>query len=143
MRATQVTPCISHLPFHPSCFLGYGAAVLAERYDLDVIDLNAELHFKNRGTLKSVLDGMDKTPSVSDAVHLSPFYDEIETSIDSHYAAIPWENYQWVYVTPPSWFPMVTAEEVLRLSRAINRVSPNTRIFFSAILWIRGPMPVS
>lgn len=130
MRATLVTPCISHLPFHPSCFLGYGAAVLAERYDLDVIDLNAELHFKNRGTLKSVLDGMDKTPSVSDAVHLSPFYDEIETSIDSHYAAIPWENYQWVYVTPPSWFPMVTAEEVLRLSRAINRVSPNTRIFF-------------
>ena len=48
-KAALVTPCLSHLPFHPSCFLGYGAAVLAGRYDLEVIDLNAELHFRNRG----------------------------------------------------------------------------------------------
>lgn len=130
MKAALVTPCLSHLPFHPSCFLGYGAAILAGRYDLEVIDLNAELHFKNRGKLKSILDLMDKTQMVSDALHLYPFYDEVETHIDRHYAALPWKKYHLVYVTTPSWFPMVTTEEVLRLSRAIKRVSPETRVFF-------------
>lgn len=130
MKAALVTPCLSHLPFHPSCFLGYGAAILAGRYDLEVIDLNAELHFRNRGKLKPILDVMDETQSVSDAMHLYPFYDEVETYVDRHYAAIPWEKYHLVYVTPPSWFPMVAAEEVLRLSRAIKRMSPETRIFF-------------
>ncbi|MBI5251842.1 MAG: radical SAM protein, partial [Desulfomonile tiedjei] len=129
-KAALVTPCLPHLPFHPSCFLGYGAAVLAARYDLEVIDLNAELHFRNREKLKSVMDFMDKTQVVSDALHLYPFYDELETHIDGHYAAIPWEKYPLVYVTPPSWFPTVPTGEVLRLSRAIKRVSPETRIFF-------------
>jgi hypothetical protein len=118
------------LPFHPSCFLGYGAAVLARRHDLEVIDLNAELHLKNGQKLKPILDVIDKTQMVSDALHVYPFYDEIEPHIDRHYAAIPWEKYPLVYVTSPSWFPTVPTEEVLRLSRAINRVSPETRIFF-------------
>jgi radical SAM superfamily enzyme YgiQ (UPF0313 family) len=130
MKAALITPCLSHLPFHPSYFMGYGAAVLAERHDLDVIDLNAELHFTNGGRLKPILDVMDKSENISDAIHLHPFYDEVESHIDRHYAAIPWKNYHLVYVTPPSWFPMVTAAEVLRLSRAVKRVSPGTRIFF-------------
>lgn len=130
MKAALITPCLSHLPFHPSCFMGYGAAVLAQRYDLDVIDLNAELHFKNGGKLKPILDLMDKRRNVSDAINLQPFYDEVESDIDRHYAAIPWQNYHLVYVTPPSWFPMVAAGEVLRLSRAVKRASPETGIFF-------------
>jgi len=130
MKTALVTPCLSHLPFHPSVFLGYGAAILAERYELDVIDLSADLHFKNRGILQPVLDVMDKARVVSDVLHLSAFYEEIEAQIDRHYAAIPWNKYDFVYVTPPSWFPMVAASEVLRLSRAIKRVSADTRIFF-------------
>jgi hypothetical protein len=129
-RAALVTPCLSHLPFHPSCFLGYGAAVLAARYDLNVIDLNAELHFRNMEKLKPILSAMDNAQIVSDAFHLYPFYHEVETQIDRHYAAIPWEEYPLVYVTPPSWFPTVPAEAVLRLSRAITQVSPETKIFF-------------
>ena len=130
MKAALVTPWLSHLPFHPSCFLGYGAAILAGRYDLEVIDLNAELHFRNRGKLNPILDIMDKTQIALDSSFLYPFYDELETQIDRDYASISWEKYPLVYVTPPSWFPIVPTEEVLRLSRAIKRASPDTRVFF-------------
>ena len=60
MRVALVTPFLPHLPFHPSCSLGYGAAILARRYDLDVIDLNAELHFRNSGKLKPILEVMER-----------------------------------------------------------------------------------
>jgi hypothetical protein len=129
MKAALVTPCLSHLPFHPSCFLGYGAAILAGRYDLEVIDLNAEVHFKNRRKLRAILDLMDRTRIVSDAL-LSPFYQEIENHIDIYYAKIHWEKYPLVYITTPSWFPTVPTEAVLSLSRAIKRVSPKTKLFF-------------
>jgi len=130
MKAALVTPCLPHLPFHPSCFLGYGAAILAGRCDLQVIDLNAELHFRKRRKLKTMLGVMDETQIISDAYHLKPFYDEVETHIDRHYAAIPWEEYPLVYVTPPTWFPMVPSEAILRLSRSIKQASPETRVFF-------------
>lgn len=110
--------------------LGYGAAVLGRRYDLEVIDLNAELHFRNRRKLKPILDVMDKTRILSDALFLSPFYAEVDSDIDRYYAEIPWDKYPLVYVTPPSWFPTVPTEAVLRLSRTINMVSPESRIFF-------------
>ena len=129
-KAALVTLCLSHLPSHPSCFLGYGAAILAERYDLDVIDFNAEMHFRNMGKLKPILDLMDKSPIVSDALLLYPFYEELESDIDRDYTAISWIKYSLVYVTPPSWFPTVPTEAVLRLSRVIRRESPNTRVFF-------------
>jgi len=129
MKAALVTPCLSHLPFHPSCFLGYGTAILAGKYDLEVIDLNAELHFRNREKLKPILDVMDKTQIISDTL-LTPVYDEVETHIDRHYAAIPWKKYPLVYVTPPSWFPTVPTGAVLRLSRAVKRLSPKTNVFF-------------
>ena len=129
MKAALVTPWVFHLPFHPSCFLGYGAAVLARRYDLEVRDLNAEIYFKYYGQLKQTLDGMDKTPPASDVL-LHPFFEAIGTYVDKHYAAISWKEYPLVYVTLPSWFPMVPAESILRLSRAITRVSPNTKVYF-------------
>jgi radical SAM superfamily enzyme YgiQ (UPF0313 family) len=130
MKAALVTPCLPHLPFHPSCFLGYGTSILSRRYDLEVIDLNAELHFKNMGRLKQILDVMDESQTISDVLHLYPFYEEVETQINRHYAAIPWKKYSLVYVTPPSWFPMVPAEVVLRLSRAITKASPKTKLYF-------------
>jgi hypothetical protein len=72
---------------------------------------------------------MDKTQIVSDAL-FNPLYDEVETHVDREYAAIPWKKYPLVYMTPPSWFPTVPTHAVLRLSRAIKRVAPGTRIFF-------------
>lgn len=129
MKVALVTPWLPHLPFHPSSFLGYGAAILAERYDLKVMDLNAEFYFRYHGKLKRTLEAMDKTPSASDVL-LYPLFDAISKHIDKHYAAIFWKEYPMVYVTPPSWFPMVPAESVLRLSRAITRVSPKTKVYF-------------
>lgn len=130
MKAALVTPCLPHLPFHPTCLLGYGTAILAERYDLSVIDLNAELYYGNKGRLAELLNVMDKTQIVSDASHFYPFYSELKTQIDGHYAEIRWRDYPIVYVTPPAWFPMVPTEEILRLSRAIRRASPDTRVYF-------------
>jgi hypothetical protein len=129
MKVALVTPWVTHLPFHPSCFLGYGAAVLADRYDLEIIDLNAEIYFRYREKLKRILDAMDKTQVSSDLL-LHPLFDAIGTHIDRHYAAISWNKYSLVYVTPPSWFPMVPTQAVLRLSRAITRISPDTKVFF-------------
>ena len=129
MKVALVTPWLFHLPFHPGLFLGYGSALLAGRYDLEVMDLNAEIYFKYRGKLKQILDAIDKTPLPSDVL-LNPLFDTIGVHIDRHYAAISWKEYPLVYVTPPSWFPMVPTEAVLRLSRAITRVSPNTKVFF-------------
>lgn len=130
MKAALVTPSLNHLPFHPSCFLGYASAILTEKFEVDVIDLNAVLHQQNSGRLKAILDDMDIEPVVSDDLHLAPFYQEIENQIDRLYSTVNWQKYLVVYVTPPSWFPMVGAEEVLRLSRTIKRVSPETRILF-------------
>ena len=80
--------------------------------------------------LQPKLDVMDNTQIVSDALHLHPFYKEVEPHIDRYYAEIPWEKYSVVYVTPPSWFPTVPTEAILRLSRAIQKVSPDTKVFF-------------
>ena len=129
MKVALVTPWLPHLPFHPGCFLGYGASVLAGRYDLDVMDLNADIYSRYQGKLQETLDAMDETPLVSD-VSLNPLFNTIGNHIDKHYAAIFWKEYPLVYVTPPSWFPMVPAETVLTLTRAVTRVSPNTKVFF-------------
>jgi hypothetical protein len=130
MKVALVTLCLSHLPFHPSCFLGYGAAVLAGRHDLEVIDLNAHFYYRNRIKLKTVLDTMDKARIVSDALFFHSFYGELETQIDHDYAAISWQKYHLVYITTPAWFPTVPTDAVLRLSRAIKRESSGTRVYF-------------
>lgn len=129
MKVALVTPWVSHLPFHPGCFLGYGAAVLARRYDLEVRDLNAEIYFRYRGKLKHMLNALDRSSTASDVL-FNPLFDAIGISVDKHYASIHWEEYPLVYVTPPSWFPMVPTESILRLSRAITRVSPSTKVCF-------------
>ena len=69
-KVALVTPCVPHLPFNPSWFLGYAAAALGEKHNVDIIDLNAELYLNNRRKLKSILDAMDKTRIVSDSLHL-------------------------------------------------------------------------
>ncbi|MFH0822529.1 MAG: radical SAM protein [Pseudomonadota bacterium] len=129
-KAALVTPCLSHLPFHPSCFLGYGAAVLAQRYDLDVIDLNAEIHGRHGDGLNAVLRAMDDTSVVWETMHLQPLYSVLEDRIDGYYDEIPWNSYHVVYVTAPAWFPTVPTKAVLRLTSSIRRISPETNVVF-------------
>lgn len=130
MKAALVTPVVSHLPFHPSSSLGYGAALLFSECDLDVIDLNAELHLENEPKLKAVLDIMIAARIVSDDSFLYPLYDEMQAQIDQAYGAVPWREYRRVYVTTPSWFPTVPTESVFRLSRCIREKSPVTEVCF-------------
>lgn len=129
-KAALVTPCLSHLPLHPSCILGYGAAVLEQSHDLDVFDFNALMHVRQQEKLKPILDVMDASQIVSDEFHLYPFYQEVNAFVDELYGEVPWENYPWVYITPPTWFPTVPADAIVRLSRSIWRVSPKTEICF-------------
>lgn len=129
-RVALVTPCLPHLPFHPSCLLGYGAAVLQRHYDVDIIDLNAELHRRQWSELKRILDAMDEASVLSDALFLQPFYAEASACVDGLYETTPWEKYLRVYVTSPSWFPTVPTEAILRLIRVVRKVSRETEIFF-------------
>lgn len=130
MKAALVTPCLNHLPFHPHFFLGYGAAILAERYDLEVLDLNAEFHLKNSNKLKPILLTMDQNQIVSDTKFLYPFYEELKVHIDIFYDTIPWKDFSLVYITTPSWFPTVPTEAVLRLFDAVRHSSPETKAYF-------------
>jgi radical SAM superfamily enzyme YgiQ (UPF0313 family) len=130
MKAALVTPILSHLPFHPSPFLGYGGALLKNDCSLDVIDLNANVHLTNLSKLRSVLDIIDKVPVVSDDWFLYLFYNEIHSQIDQTYRAVPWKKYQRVYVTTPSWFPTVPTDAVLRLHRCIMEEAPETGVCF-------------
>lgn len=123
-------PFVPLLPLCPTCFLGYGAAVLEKKYDLDLINLNAELYFRNRRKLKQTLDTIESNCAVLDHVIVQTFFGESDANIDGSYEATAWDKYSQVYITIPSWCPLVRTEEVLRLSRAIKKVSPSTRIFF-------------
>lgn len=129
-KAALVTLCLSQLPTHPSYFLGYGSAVLSEMMDLDIIDINAEFHYRNRLKLEPILQRLWGNRLVADSVDLYPFYDESGSNVDSEYSRISWEKYSFVYVTQPSWFPTVTTEAVMRLYSEIKRVSPHTVVRF-------------
>jgi hypothetical protein len=129
MKAALVTACLSHLPFHPGIFLGYGTSILASRYDLEVIDLNAECYQKCRRELENALASIDEGDFVSDWT-LAPLYHEMDSCIGETYSAVSWEEYEVVYITSPSWFPTVPAEAILRLAGAVRRASSGTQLLF-------------
>ena len=63
MRAALVTPFLKHLPLHPGVFLGVGAAVLERRLDLEIIDLNADVH-DDRATIELLVSGPNEPQPV-------------------------------------------------------------------------------
>jgi len=130
MKAALVTPVLTHLPFHPSTFLGYGSSSLSRLFDLTVMDLNAEVHTLMLDRLKQTLRAVDEARVVSDEGHLYPFYQGLEKVIDKVYEAVHWEEYLHVFITTPSWFPTVPTEAVLKLSRFIRARTPETEISF-------------
>ena len=83
MKAALITPFLSHLPLHPSSYLGYGAAVLEEMFDLDILDLNAHIYFKNRDSFREILSKMDNKQVVLDRRDLHPFYDQLHNGLDN------------------------------------------------------------
>ena len=130
MKAALITPFLSHLPFHPSSYLGYGAAILGKRYELDIIDLNAEIHFKYRDKLKEVLHTINNEQAVLDDFDLYPFYYQLLDSVEKEFEQIAWRDYQAVFITTPSWFVTVPTNEILKISHFIKRKSSQMEVSF-------------
>lgn len=130
MKAALITPFLIHLPLHPSSYLGYGSAILRKRFELDIIDLNAQIYFKNRERLKEVLFAFDRKQAVLDNFDLYPLYYQLLDSAEKELKQISWKDYQKVFITTPSWFTTVPTEDVLKLSNIIRRESHLTKIFF-------------
>ena len=130
MKTALVTPFLSHLPFHPGSYLGYGAAVLRKHYEVDVIDLNAVMYHRYRTQLQEILSEIDQTQVVLDNFLLDPLYLQLLIHMEEELKEIPWRDYQSVYITTPSWFVTVPTTEILRLARLIKTESPHSQIFF-------------
>ncbi|MBW2354770.1 MAG: radical SAM protein [Deltaproteobacteria bacterium] len=132
MKVALITPFLSHLPLHPSSYLGYGAAILRKRYELEIIDLNAHIYFKSREGLKEVLSAFDKKPVVVDNSDLYPHCDQLTDTAEKELKQISWKDYQTVFITTPSWFTTIPTEDILKLSNLIKRESHRTEIVFFA-----------
>ncbi|MCK4784974.1 MAG: radical SAM protein [Desulfobacteraceae bacterium] len=130
MKVALITPFVYHFPLHPSSYLGYGAAILKDRFDLDIRDLNAEVYYKNRDRFNDLLCELDSEKIVSDGLDLAKFDALLSQSQEEVYENIAWGDYQSVFITAPSWFVTIPTESVLRISDILQEKSPDTRIFF-------------
>jgi hypothetical protein len=130
MKAALITPFVNHIPLHPSSYLGTGAAILRERFDLDIRDLNAEVYLENRGRFKDLLRELDGEKVVWDGLDLASFDALLSKSQEAVYENTAWGDYQSVFITAPSWFVTIPTKSVLRISDVLQKQSPDTRIFF-------------
>jgi hypothetical protein len=123
-------PVINHLPFHPGSYLGYGAAALQMHQDIDALDLNAvNYHRRGKQPLK-ILSEIEQSAIVADHLLLDPFYEDLRASFEKEVCEVPWQDYQTVYITTPSWFTTVPTDEILRLVSLIEGIAPRTRFAF-------------
>ncbi len=130
MKAALVTPFLKHLPLHPGVFLGVGAAVLEQRLDLDIIDLNAEIYYRNRHLVEAFQTQADGKQVFFDDLDLDPLYHELLNKVEDEYREVSWDAYPSVFITTPSWFVTVPTENILRLVRIIKAESPSSALFF-------------
>ncbi|UCE06962.1 MAG: radical SAM protein [bacterium] len=130
MKAALTTPFLDHLPLYPSTYMGYGAAVLRKRFELDIIDLNAEIYFKNRDNLNKILSDIRQNNVVIDNYLFYPFYQKLLNDVEKEYSLISWRKYQSIFITIPSWFINIPTENILKLTNFINLESPDSKIFF-------------
>ncbi len=130
MKIALITPFLSHLPLHPSACLGYGAAILGEKFELDVIDLNAHIYFKNRDKLNEMLSKIEKKNVVMDSSDVLPFYYGLSRTLGRELDKISWKEYEKIFITTPSWFVTVPTKDILDLSEHIKAEAENAEISF-------------
>lgn len=130
MKAALVTPLVGHLPLYPSSYLGYGAAVLSKKFELDIIDLNADIYFRDRDGLEKVLFDFHGKRVILDFLDFRPLYRKLLNSAKKEYRRISWRNYPFVFITMPSWFVNIPTENILHLSNVIHKESSDSKIFF-------------
>jgi len=130
MKAALVTPFLCHLPIHPSSYLGYGAAILRREYELDILDLNAEIYYRYKQRLNDLLSEINRKQVVFDGLELYPFYSELWGNIDEEYKNINWGEYHSVFITAPSWFTTIPTEKILKIADHIQFESSQTKVFY-------------
>ena len=130
MKAAITTPFLDHLPLYQSTHLGYGAAVLKKRFELDIIDLNADIYYKNTNALAKILSEFTKRNVIIDNYLFYPFYQKLLNDAEKEYSRIYWRKYQSIFITIPSWFVNVQTENILKLANFITKKSPDSKIFF-------------
>lgn len=132
MKAALITPFLSHLPLHPSSYLGYGSSVLGKKFQLDIIDINAHIYSKNRDRLKETLIEIDSKKVVMDSFDLHHFYYQLLITLTNEIKLISWKDYEKIFITTPSWFVTIPTQEILRLSNRIKSESPRSKVMFFA-----------
>jgi hypothetical protein len=130
MKTALVTSFVGHLPLHPGTYLAYGAAVLQNRYDLDIIDINADTYFKNKQGLRQFFSEIEENAIVSDEIYFHPFFNDLVSQVEAVYESVSWEKYQSVFITTPTWFVTIPTEDILKLSYYVKKVSPDSDVYF-------------
>jgi len=130
MKAALITPFVGHLPLHPGSYLGYGAAILKKKYELDIIDINADIYFRSRQRLKRLFLEIEENQIVTDDIYFHPFYSELLPFVESVYASIAWEKYRSVFITTPSWFVTIPTDDILKISDCVKKASPDCKVYF-------------
>jgi hypothetical protein len=130
MQAALVTPFLGHLPLHPSSYLGYAIAIIGQKYEVDVIDINAAVYYQNKDKLEKILVDIEHDEIVFDDISFYHFYLKLSGDVAEICGSISWGEYQSVYITAPTWFVTVPTEIVLKLSNSIKNKSPDVKIHF-------------
>jgi hypothetical protein len=130
MNTALVTPFVGHLPLHPGAYLGYGAAVLQNRYDLDIIDINADIYVKSKRGLRQLFSEIEENAIVSDEIYFHPFFNNLVFQVEAVYESVAWDKYQSVFITTPTWFVTIPTEDILKLSYYVKKVSPDSDVYF-------------
>jgi hypothetical protein len=110
--------------------LGYGAAVLNKRGQLDIIDLNSKVCSNHRNKLRTVLSQLDRKPVTFDLSNLRLLNHDLLKNVEAGYENISWKTYESVFITMPSWFVNIPTENILTLAHIIHGESPESRIFY-------------
>jgi Radical SAM superfamily len=125
MKLALVAPAGPYLPLHPSALIGYGAAVLAEHGEVDVIDFCMRAHAASKWRVAVALDQLDRA---ADQSLISIVWEMMRMQARAQYQKVPWADYDAVFVTQPAWAPTVDAALVLDLAGAIRAVAPGIDI---------------
>jgi len=97
---------------------------------LEILDLNAEIYFKNKKGLSGILSNMDGKKILSDGLNVYPFYSKISENIEAEYENIKWGDYEAVFITTPSWFVTIPTEAILEMTNVIQRECSRSKIYF-------------
>ncbi len=125
-----MTPFLKHLPLHPGVFLGYGAAILGKKLDVEIIDLNAEIYYKNKHKWHQFFAEAETKELIVDNLDIDPLYHQLLSDVEKDYRQIAWHEYQSIFITTPSWFVTVPTENILKLTGVIKTESPDSTLFF-------------